>query len=81
MSAAADGDTSSMTTSACGSSSTARTRRPVSIRPPWATMSAASASAIACDPPSATSQPLAWPDTISIAPTALVSGRSSRWNV
>ena len=36
------------------------TRTPVSIVPPWRSMSAASAAAMACDPPSATTHPLAW---------------------
>ena len=43
-------------------------------------MSAASASAIARDPPSATTQPSACAATISISPTALVIGRSRRVN-
>ena len=52
--------------------------RPVSILPPWRSMSATRASAIACEPPCATTHPLAWPAAISISPTALVIGRSRR---
>ena len=48
-------------------------RRGVRCRPP-------SASAIACEPPSATTHPLACAATISISPTALVIGRSRREN-
>ena len=43
MSAAIDGDTSSITTSLGGRSSTEVTRTPVSILPPWRSMSAANA--------------------------------------
>ena len=80
MSAATDGDRSSMTTSVGGRSSAEVTRTAVSILPPWRSMSAARARAIAPDPPSATTHPLAWEAAISINPTALVMGRSRREN-
>ena len=80
MSAAIDGDTSSISTSYAGSWSTELTRTPVSIVPPWRSMSATNASAIDCEPPCATTQPLAWQAAISMSPTALVIGRSRREN-
>ena len=52
MSAAIDGDTSSISTSLGGRSSAEVTRTPVSILPPWRARSAAKAEAIACEPPS-----------------------------
>ena len=58
MSAAIDGDTSSINTSLGGRSSAEVTRTPVSIVPPCRSMTATRASAIACDPPSATTQPV-----------------------
>ena len=80
MSAAIDGDTSNITTSLGGRWSAEVTCTPVSILPPWRSMSEASASAIARDPPSATTQPSACPAMINISPMALVIGRSSREN-
>ncbi len=80
MLAAIDGGTSSIKTSLGGRSSAEVTCTPISILPPWRSMSALRASAIACEPPSATTQPRAWAAAISIRPTALVMGWSRREN-
>ena len=61
---------SNSTTDAAGRSAGPRSSRPVSIRPPWATRSAASASTIAWLPPRGTGQPPACPVTASASPAA-----------
>ena len=74
MSAAAPGATSSMTTRARGRSSSDVTGRPVSIVPPSSRSTPASAALIACEPPSATGHPCAWPAAVSARPTDADSG-------
>ena len=55
----------------------ARTRTPVSILPPRSASSAASASVIDREPPSATGHPCRWPAVMMPSPIADVSGRCS----